>query len=146
MAYSDSFVTEAIIRLAANKYDYNKTAEQVGVPARTIRNWEKSFPKKGVPELLDRAIERMLMVIPDKWHGQDWAIALGILIDKWLLIQGEPTERTENLVKHFEGLTNEEREAVIDRAREILTGMGGAGNIDGKNGHGPAQHIQDEIS
>ena len=108
MAYSDAEKTEALIRLAINKYDYAKTAEQTGVTVRSLRNWEKSFPKKTVPELLDRAIERMLMNIPADWKGNDWAIALGILMDKWLLAQGMATERTESLAGWLTGLPENE--------------------------------------
>lgn len=120
MAYSDALKTEAIIRLAINKYDYDKTAEQMGVTVRTLRNWEKIFPKKGVNELLDRAIERMLMVIPEKWDGNSWAVALGILIDKWLLLQGEPTNRTESLIRGLKDVNVDDRNAVIAEAERIL--------------------------
>ena len=134
MAYSDAFKTEAMIRLAVNKYDYNKTADQVNVTARTLRNWEKSFPKKGVPDLLNRAIERMLSVIPETWSGQDWAIALGILIDKWLILQGEPTQRTENFINTFEALTEDEKQAVIQEAQDFIAGIGTSGVKFSDNG------------
>ena len=92
--YSEAQIAEALIRLAINKYDYNKTSEQVSIPSRTLRRWDKDVTKKGVPELLERAIERMLMVIPANMKGSDWAIALGILMDKWLLMQCQATSRT----------------------------------------------------
>ena len=113
MAYSDAFKTETLIRLAINKYDYGLTAEQVGIPARTIRNWEKSFPKKGIKELLERTISRLLMVIPEKWDGNSWAIALGILIDKLQLLSGEPTSRTENIFKVLEQIPDDELDALL---------------------------------
>lgn len=131
MAYSDTIRTEAIIRLAINKYDFEKTSEQTGVTVRTLRNWEKNFPKKSVPELLERAIERLLMVIPATMTGQEWAVALGILMDKWLLIQGEPTERTESLVKTFEALSDDERRAVVEEAQNIIASFGAVGHSDG---------------
>lgn len=121
MAYSDAFVTEAMIRLAINKYDYDTTAEQMGVTARTLRNWEKNFPKKGVPDLLNRAIERMLSVIPDNWNGHDWAIAIGILIDKWLLMQGEPTSRTESILHGLKDIDQNDRNAIVAEAERILS-------------------------
>ena len=122
--YSDNQITESVIRLAVNKYDYELTSEQLGIPSRTLRRWDKDVTKKGVPELLERAIERMLTAIPANWSGHDWAIALGILMDKWLLLQGEPTERTENWVKHFEELTDDERHAVIEEAQELVASLG----------------------
>ena len=135
MAYSDAFKTEAVIRLATNKYDYQMTADQMGIPARTLRNWEKSFPKKGVPELLERAIERMLMVIPKDMSGHDWAVAMGILMDKWLLLHGEPTQRTENIMQTFGELTEDERRAVVEEAQQIIAEFSSSGTF-GSNGRG----------
>ena len=135
MAYSDGEKAEAIIRLAVNKYDFQKTADQIGLPVQTLRRWNKNVPKKGVADLLERAIERMLTAIPANWSGRDWAIALGILMDKWLLLQGEPTERTENWVKHFEELTDDERHAVIEEAQELVASLGTSRDF-GSNGRG----------
>lgn len=127
--YSDAYRTEAMVRLAVNRYDYAKTAEEMGgVTVRSLRNWEKQFPKNTVPELLDRAIERLLMAIPTKFKGQEWAVALGILFDKWFLMQGEPTQRTESIVHGYRDLTDEEREIVVERAREYLGISRGSGD------------------
>ena len=112
--YSDHEKAEAIIRLAVNKYDYKKTAEQSNISERTLRRWDKVAIKKGVPDLLERAIQR-----------------LGILMDKWLLLQGEPTERTENLLKTFGALTDDERQAVIHEAQEIIGNIGTSGDFSG---------------
>jgi len=137
MAYSDALKTEAIIRLAINKFDYEKTAQQMQVTSRSLRNWERNFTKKGIPELLNRAIERMLMVIPETWSGHDWAIAIGILMDKWLLLQGEPTQRTENLINTFEALSDDDRRAIVEEAQKIIAGFGfiGDNTSDRDNGH-----------
>lgn len=131
--YGEAEVAEALVRLAVNHYDWNKTEEQTGIPVRTLRRWDKDVPKKGVPDLLERAITRLLMVIPKDLKGSDWAITLGILMDKWLLIQGEPTERTESLVRTFEALSEDERHAVVERAREIISGFGAISD-NGSNG------------
>jgi len=128
--YSDAFKTEAVIRLAVNRYDYDKTAEQTGVAAKTLRVWEKDVPKKGIPEMLERAVERMLMVIPSDMKAKDWGITLGILMDKWLLMQGEPTQRTENVISQFQALSDRERSEVISDAERILAGLS-------SNGSGP---------
>jgi len=139
--YSDEYRTEAMVRLAINSFDYEKTAEEMGgVTVRSLRNWEKQFPKKTVPQLLDRAIERLLMSIPTEWKGQEWAVALGILFDKWLLVQGEPTQRTESIVHGYSDLTDEERELVATRAREIIAEFGDGGAGKGPdNGSDPAR-------
>lgn len=111
--YSEAEQTESIIRLATNRYDYKTTSEQLGISIPTLRRWNKVVPKKTVPELLDRAISRMLMVIPDKWDGNSWAIALGILMDKWLLLQGKATSRVANLVEGLEKLDDAELDQLV---------------------------------
>lgn len=130
MAYSDAERTEALVKLAVNRYNYKLTAEQTGVTVRTLRNWENNYPKKTVPLLLNRAIERLLMVIPEKWDGNEWAIALGILMDKWLLLQGEPTSRAESVFKTIEEMSDSERDAVITEAERILAEATSSGASD----------------
>lgn len=125
MAYSDGEKAEALIRLAVNKYDYDLTAEQTGISAKQIRRWDKLVPKNGVADLLERAISRMLMAIPAEMRGNDWAIALGILLDKWLLIQGEPTSRTESIERRLGDLPASELDSVIAEAERIIAEAAG---------------------
>ena len=120
MAYSDGEKAEALIRLAVNRYDFDKTAKETKISAKTIRRWDKSVPKKSVSDLLDRAITRLLMSIPQTMTGQEWAIALGILLDKWLLTQGEPTARTESIERRVSELTDDEYEELLAESRRIL--------------------------
>jgi hypothetical protein len=132
MAYSDTEVSEAIIRLAVNRYDYKKTADELGISDRTLRRWDKNATKKGVPDLLARAIERLLMIIPTSWKGNEWAVAIGILMDKWLLLQGEATNRTESIVRGLKDVTTDERDAIIKEAERILTEAVGRGVASGE--------------
>ena len=120
MAYSDGFKTEAMIRLAINHFDYALTAEQMGCTVRTLRNWEKNFPKNNVTDLLDRAIVRMLSIIPKDMSGHDWGVALGILMDKWLLLQGEATSRHENINTVLDNLSESDYENVVAEAERII--------------------------
>jgi hypothetical protein len=113
MAYSDIKKSEALIKLAINKGDYAKTAKDTGIARKTLIRWAKNVPKKGVPELLDRAIERMLMLIPAEMNARDWGIALGILMDKWLLAQGMATSRTENLFQSLSEMPDEELNELV---------------------------------
>jgi hypothetical protein len=135
MAYSDGEKAEAMIRLAFNKYDFDKTSKETGITVKTLRRWEKNVPKKGVSELLDRAIRHMLANIPTTITGQDWAIALGILMDKWLLLQGEPTARTESVHRQVSELTDDEYDSLLEEAsgilRKVRRGSSGAASPDG---------------
>lgn len=134
MSYSDVEVAEALIRLAANKYDFNKTAEELKLPPQTLRRWNKSVPKKGVGDLLERAIERLLMNVPEGLKGNDWAVTIGILMDKWLLMQGEPTSRTEGIFRGLESLSDADRQSIVAEAERILAQAAG-----GRAGAGGAQ-------
>lgn len=129
MAYSDAEKAEALITLAKNRYDYRESAAELNIPARTLRRWDKDVPKKGVFQLLERAIWHMLAAVPETWKtGSDWAVALGILLDKYQLMQGEPTERSEQIVHGYRDLTEEERNIVVERAKEYLGLNGRAGD------------------
>jgi hypothetical protein len=120
MAYSDGEVAEALVRLAVNRYDYDLTAEQTGVSVKTLRRWDKSAPKKGVADLLERALERLLSVIPENMDGNDWAIAVGILLDKWLLLQGEATSRHESISRVLDDLDADDYASVVAEAERII--------------------------
>lgn len=118
--YDDNERAEALFALAVNRYDYQKTAKETGIAVKTLRRWDKDAPKKNIGALLDRAIERLLSSVPNDLKGDAWAITLGILMDKWLLLQGEPTSRTETIAREVEKLTPNERDAVIAEARAII--------------------------
>lgn len=120
MAYSEAQITETLITLALCKYDYKLAAERTGIAPKTIQRWNEDRRPKTIPELLERAIAEILMRVPENWDGRDWAVAIGILMDKWLLLQGEATERTETLVREIETLTEAEKIELYNEARRIL--------------------------
>ena len=137
MAYSDIEKAEAIIMLAVNKYNFQKTADDFGVPVQTLRRWNKNVPKKSVPELLERAIQRLLMVIPAEMKGSDWSVALGILMDKWLLVQGHATSRTAHINEQMEKLQDDEFDRVLEEANNIIREAQG-GSVHKGNGSKPS--------
>ncbi|GAB4514055.1 MAG: hypothetical protein Kow0047_25800 [Anaerolineae bacterium] len=142
MAYSDAEKAEALIRLALNNYNYQRTSEETGISVMTLRRWNKTVPKKGVAELLERAVERLLMAIPEDLSGRDWALALGILLDKWLLAQGQPTARSESVLRQVRDLSDDQYYAVIAEAERILAEAAGCGVVEGgveqPDGAGPS--------
>ena len=127
MAYSDGEKAEALIRLAINNYNFTKTAEETGIPAKTLRLWNKKVPKNSVSELLDRAVQRMLAAIPEKMSPYEWGVALGILLDKWLIVQGEPTQRTETIQRQVSRLSDDEFDDILEQANAILSEAKGGG-------------------
>lgn len=120
MAYNEAQITEALVTLALCKYDYKTAAEKTGIGSKTLQRWNEDKRPKTIPELLERAISEILMRIPDRWDSRDWAVAVGILMDKWLLLQGEATERTETLVREIETLTEAEKIELYHEAKRIL--------------------------
>ena len=119
MAYNDGEMAEALIMLWSSKYDYDRVSEETGISTRTLRRWDKNAPKS-IPDLLERAIMRLLMAIPKDMHGSQWSTAVGILFDKWLLIQGEPTSRTETIERRLDDLGEDEYSDVIKEAEAII--------------------------
>ena len=130
MAYSDAKRVSTLIILARNKNDFERTAKEAGVSPTTLKRWAtEKGPNKSIADLLDEALTRMFEYMPAKWEAKDWSIALGIMFDKWLLMQGEATERTEHIGDYR--LTEPEKELVGQRARAIISGFG-----DGSAGSG----------
>ena len=129
MAYSDAKRASTLILLATYKNNFRRTSKESGVPVGTIREWSKNRPKKSIADLLESALVQMFEYMPKKWDAKDWSIALGIMFDKWLLMQGEATERTEHIGDYR--LTEPEKELVGQRARAIISGLG-----DGSAGSG----------
>lgn len=137
MAYSDAKRASTLTLLATYKNDFKRTAKESGVPIRTVRDWATNRPKKSIADLLDVALVQMFDYMPTEWKAKDWSIALGIMFDKWLLMQGEATERTEHIGDYR--LTEAQRELVGERARAIIAGYSddGAGERSG-DGADPA--------
>ena len=119
MAYSDQERTEALIQLSLQKYNWDATSKITGVPRSTLKRWAKSGPNKTVPELLERTISRLLMSIPFQIPAKDYGIILGILLDKWLILQGEPTERHESILGRLGEMSTDELDRIISDAERI---------------------------
>jgi len=132
MAYSDGEIAEALVRLAVNKYNFQETADQINVPVQTLRRWNKNVPKKGVAELLERAISRLLMAIPQNMSGHDWAVAMGILLDKWLLVEGKPNTRTETIFTALQEMPDDELDALIREFEEAANSIAASKNGKGE--------------
>lgn len=123
--YHNEFEQAAgLILLAQNGNDYEATAKQIGVSIDTLLYWQKksSDKKEALPILLEAAIKKMLDMMPDKWTGNSWAVAFGIMMDKWLLVNGQPTARTENttLISDLDNLTEKEKDDVLIEAERII--------------------------
>lgn len=154
MAYDKEFKARALIRLAENKNDFEKTAAEMGCSPRSLRHWAKGNrlePKSAkvqmsakksagvaksdlsVADYLEQAVIHMLKNPPEKMAGDDWAVAVGILMDKWLLVKGQPTERTETISRLLDGLPENERDYIYREAQELIkeiSAASGSGRVN----------------
>lgn len=143
MAYSEGEKAEALVRLAATGHDFEAVSAEVGIPARTLRRWSKP-PEDGdvegarwrrnatVADLLGAALEKVLAAVPEDLSGVAWATTVGILVDKWLALQGLGAHGDQPLFEfgmRITGMSDEEYWRVLreaERRFEDLLGVGGA--------------------
>jgi len=99
--YSADEISLALVKLAVNGGDLDKTAAETGISRMTLYRWKKnqapSEMADSIGEKVELVIKHLLDHPPEKMSGRDWAIALGILMDKYLIMQGSATSRTENI-------------------------------------------------
>lgn len=147
--YSDDERAAAVAAVAANGGNVERTAELLGIPESTLRQWVKgdrhpeaavmSDGKKG--ELADR-LEAIAWKLADAIPGkipatglQQLATTLGIVVDKMQLLRNRPTtiNRAERATDDDLGsLTDDELERRLAEARSR------AGSPPAGAGAGPA--------
>jgi hypothetical protein len=139
MAYSAEAIAKALVLLAAYQNNYDKAAKEAGVSVRSLKRWasgeqsaknadtgdknarnaESGTKNQTVAEGIETAIRTLLAAVP-QMDGHDWAVALGILLDKWLLVNGQPTARTESLTRQVNELSDDEYRTAIAEAERII--------------------------
>jgi hypothetical protein len=119
--YSDEFRANTLAALAAYGGNVNRTAKELGIPEATIRSWEsgKVHPeaakdcerKKGLLADQLEAFARRILGLIDDAHIKaapllDCMIAVGIAVDKMLLLRSQPSavagptsSREENIAR-----------------------------------------------
>ena len=121
----------ALARLAVNDGDYDKTAEETGVTARSLRRWAGVEEKPSIPELLEIVLADLLTTGPsESIHPKTWADTVSVLIDKWLVINEQPTSRIETLFQTMETLADDDLDRVLFRLEALETSL--SGNQDGE--------------
>lgn len=123
--YTDVMRTEAMILLAVHHYDFDAVSQIMKVPPKVLRRWNREVSAEAqipIKDLLERAIRQLLGHMPENMSGKDWGVALGILMDKYLLMSGLPTSRTQILGKGFFGLNDNELSLVLTEAERIISG------------------------
>jgi hypothetical protein len=118
--WSEEVKTKTIELVALRGGDTKSVSEETGVPEPTIKRWMMKPADRTIPELLEAAIRQMFENMPDAFSAKEWSIALGILMDKYLLMTGAATSRTETITRTLDMIPEKHRDAVIARAREIL--------------------------
>ena len=146
-AYSEAEIAEALVKLAINKNDFDKTSAETGISTGSLKRWSKMQRNDSVPVLIEDTIKMLLLNIPDKISGHDWAITLGILLDKYLLINGAPTQRTESINHSVSELTDDEYQRELEAAQESIRRLSqGAGTSEDANvADGVGQTVVDAL-
>lgn len=127
--YSDNDKAVALATLDANQGDVSKTAKVLKIPASTLADWSQNrgvcpevteireVKKQELAEKLEavahaltdnillRAESDFSILTPLK----DFAVSLGIAIDKMQVLKGQPTSISRDVTEH----TNEDRAARI---------------------------------
>ncbi len=132
--YIDDERASALAALAANAGNVEKTARQIGIPAKTLANWAKgvSHPeaakagdqKKGpLADKLEEVAWKLAEAIPERIAAtplEKLALSLGIVIDKMRLLREQPTaisKATGNSPDDLKHLTDAELAERIADAR-----------------------------
>jgi transposase-like protein len=145
--YSDDDKATALAALAANEGNLKRTAQQLGIPRRTLEHWSKGKSHPAVRELahqkkaeladrLEDIAHQLLDALPDKIANaslQHTAITLGIAVEKMRLLREQPTS-----ISIGGDLSDDER---LNRLRELADRAKRrrleASNASGTNGVGP---------
>ena len=124
--YGDDERASALTALAANGGNIKRTANQLGIPEKTLGNWAKgiSHPesakdgdqkKESMADALEAVAWKLIEVMPEKISKatlSQVATSLGIALDKMRLLREQATS-----ISGQEGLTDEQR---LERIREVL--------------------------
>ncbi len=139
--YSDDDRANALAALAANGGNLSQTARQLGIPKGTLLAWrdgaahpeavENSTPKKAdMAAALKELAWDLLGDLGDQARRQgaglaQTATALGIVLDKARLLEGKPTQITDN-THRFDDLTDDELDAHIQQLQARAGGGPGS--------------------
>jgi len=136
--YTEAFKVKAVARLYAEGYPdksgaLRKVADDLDVTHPTLARWAKggkSAPSSetirdavfAMEAVLEAEIEKILEqmdAVREKADYRALAIALGIIFDKYQLLRGAPTSRSERVLHDMRSQSNEDLEKVIQRAEEM---------------------------
>lgn len=118
MAYSTEEKAKALMALVSNQLDFYQTADETGISHMTLRRWwrEEGQSNFELVELLQNAATSMLLVMPQFTSGKDWAIALGIVIDKLAMLTGIDSGKGEGVTVN---VSNTNNNAVLVEAADL---------------------------
>jgi hypothetical protein len=111
--YSDEFRADALAALAANGGNLNKTALELRVPWKTLKNWASGARHPEASQMaqnkmghLADTLERVAFLLAgdlqdaarrERANVTQVATALGIVVDKMQVLRGQPTDISSNL-------------------------------------------------
>lgn len=125
--YTDEFRANALLELASNHNDFKETSQNTGVSEKQLRRWSSSTTHQAsivvnrqLSDMLEGAIQTLIERMPERFDGHSWNEAVGVLVDKLLLLRGQATTRTESVMRSLGDMSDDERTAIIEEAEGIL--------------------------
>lgn len=147
--YSDDDRANALAALAANGGNVRRTSRQLGIPAVTLRSWRDgeraAIPsesvdskKKALSEQLEgiarQLLDRLTVEKIDDCSLRELMTAVGIAVDKMLLLRGQATVITDNTNRPDDSSPDEVRA----RVDELLAKRQSRDGTDASPGTGTA--------
>jgi transposase-like protein len=134
--YSDEERAAVLAALKANNGNLTRTAQQAGVPLSTLKEWrdnpDRAAPaelrnqkKEALKSLFEKCVRAYLGQAVTKaavkaTRGKDAVIAAATALDKYRLLNDEPTERTAHEFPNREQLRKLPYDELVRLHRETL--------------------------
>lgn len=137
--YDDEFRANAVLMLQAAGYPdtegaLKRTAAHLRIQPRTLSRWARGEQNPPPDQVVNRKRVDLKDAIRDELANlfpamagarieasyRDLATSAGILIDKLQLLEGKPTERIERIERLLNELPEDEYNAVIAEAEEVI--------------------------
>lgn len=138
---------KALELLIETKNNYDFVSSQTGVSIRTLKRWNEKRSNllfkanndaSDITELLKTRIKVMIEDEPET-NKSGWAMAIGIFVDKMLLLEGKPTSRHQNISSTVDNASDDELDDMIAEAEAIVKArmkLQGTDNIDEDDSNG----------
>lgn len=123
--YADAYKSAVITLLIKNRLNFRKTSDQTGLDISTLKVWMNEERENGfnIREELENTAYLLLSEVPEMKNGRDWATALGIVLDKLIILYGlknKTENNTTNNIFNVLGLEGSDMLNLLDKHKSKL--------------------------